>query len=95
MTDELSGKRIAFLATDGVEQIELTQPREAITAAGAQVELISLETGKIQGVNHMDKGDRVFRRSRSSRTRTLTITTDWSYREVWRIPTSSAGTTTR
>lgn len=57
MADELSGKRIAFLATDGVEQIELTQPREAISAAGAQVELVSLEAGKIQGVNHMDKGD--------------------------------------
>ena len=57
MADELSGKRIAFLATDGVEQIELTQPREAIAAAGAQVELVSLEAGAIQGVNHMDKGD--------------------------------------
>jgi protease I len=57
MADELSGKRIAFLATDGVEQIELTQPKEAIAAAGAQVELVSLEAGTIQGVNHMDKGD--------------------------------------
>ena len=57
MADELSGKRIAFLATDGVEQIELTQPQEAIRAAGAEVELVSLGAGKIQGVNHMDKGD--------------------------------------
>ena len=57
MADELSGKRIAFLATDGVEQVEFTQPREAITAAGAQVEIVSLEAGTIQGVNHMDKGD--------------------------------------
>ena len=57
MADELSGKKIALLATDGVEQIELTKPREAITAAGAEVELVSLGAGKIQGVNHMDKGD--------------------------------------
>jgi protease I len=57
MAQELSGKRIAFLATDGVEQIELTKPWEAIKGAGAQVELLSIESGKIQGVNHMDKGD--------------------------------------
>ncbi|HEY8521095.1 MAG TPA: type 1 glutamine amidotransferase domain-containing protein [Gammaproteobacteria bacterium] len=58
MATELVGKRIAFLATDGVEQIELTQPWEAIKAAGAEVELLSIEEGEIQGFNHMDKGDR-------------------------------------
>lgn len=58
MSNELQGKRIAFLATDGVEQIELTSPWEAIQGAGAQVELISIESGEIQGVNHMEKGDR-------------------------------------
>ena len=58
MANELGGKRIAFLATDGVEQIELTKPWEEIKKAGAEVELISLEEGEIQGVNHMDKGDR-------------------------------------
>ncbi|MGH2735328.1 MAG: type 1 glutamine amidotransferase domain-containing protein [Actinomycetota bacterium] len=57
MAHDLSGKRIAFLATDGVEQIELTSPWEAIEGAGATVELISLKTGKIQGFNHRDKGD--------------------------------------
>ncbi|MGH2754806.1 MAG: type 1 glutamine amidotransferase domain-containing protein [Actinomycetota bacterium] len=57
MAGELSGKRIAFLATDGVEQVELTKPWEAIKGAGAKVELISLETGSIQGFNHLDKGD--------------------------------------
>jgi protease I len=57
MSDELSGKRIAFLATDGVEQIELTKPWEEIKGAGAEVELISIKSGEIQGVNHMDKGD--------------------------------------
>lgn len=58
MAGELKGKRIAFLATDGVEQIELTKPWEAIEGAGAEVELISLESGKIQGFKHLDKGDK-------------------------------------
>ena len=58
MTENLSGKRIAFLATNGVEQIELTKPWEAIKDAGAEVELISIESGEIQGMNHMDKGDK-------------------------------------
>ena len=57
MSNELKGKRIAFLATDGVEQVELTSPWEAIEKAGAEVELISLESGKIQGFNHLDKAD--------------------------------------
>jgi protease I len=58
MAPDLGGKRIAFLATDGVEQVELTQPWEAIEAAGATVELVSIKPGQIQGVNHMDKGDK-------------------------------------
>ena len=57
MAGKLDGKRIAFLATDGVEQVELTKPWEAVKGAGAEVELISLETGKIQGYNHLDKAD--------------------------------------
>lgn len=57
MANELQGKRIAFLATDGVEQVELTELRQALEQAGAQVELLSLEPGEIQGVNHLDKGD--------------------------------------
>jgi protease I len=57
MAENLKGKRVAFLAADGVEQIELTKPWDAIRQAGADVELLSVESGKIQGVNHMDKGD--------------------------------------
>jgi len=57
MSDQLNGKKIAFLATDGFEQVELTQPWEAIKSAGATVELVSLESGKIQGFNHLDKAD--------------------------------------
>lgn len=57
MANELTGKRIAFLATDGFEQVELTAPWDEIRAAGAEVELISLKPGQIQGMNHQDKGD--------------------------------------
>ena len=57
MGTELKGKRIAFLATDGVEQVELTEPWEAVEKAGGEPELVSLKTGKIQGFNHHDKGD--------------------------------------
>ena len=55
---KLDGKRIAVLAADGVEQIELTQPWEAVKDAGAEVELLSLESGQIQGFNHLDHGDK-------------------------------------
>src|SRR5689334_16080879 len=57
MAGRLDGKRIAFLATDGVEQVELTEPWKAVEQEGGTPELVSLESGEIQGVNHMDKGD--------------------------------------
>jgi protease I len=57
MADELQGKRVAFLATDMVEQVELTEPWKAVKEAGATPELISLEEGEIQGFNHYDKAD--------------------------------------
>ncbi|MFI6261722.1 type 1 glutamine amidotransferase domain-containing protein [Micromonospora sp. NPDC051006] len=50
----LRGKRIAFLAADGVEEIEYVQPREAVEKAGASVELISLKPGSIRSFNHLD-----------------------------------------
>ncbi len=53
---KLDGKRIAFLATDGVEQIELIEPRKAVEAEGAEVDLISLKQGEFQGFEHLDKG---------------------------------------
>jgi deglycase len=52
----LQGKKIAFLATDGVEQVELTDPWEAVREAGAEAVLVSLEKGSIQGFEHLDKG---------------------------------------
>jgi protease I len=57
MAAELQGKRIAFMATDGVEQVEYTEPRKAVEAAGAEVHLVSLRSGTIQGFNHLDEGD--------------------------------------
>jgi protease I len=57
MGTELKGKRIAFLATDGVEQVELTEPWKAVERAGGTPELISPKTGTIQGFDHYDKGD--------------------------------------
>ena len=56
-THSLKGKTIAFLATDGFEQVELTKPWEAVKEAGAEVQLVSLEEGKIQGVHHDERGD--------------------------------------
>lgn len=50
MADELSGKKVAILATDGVEQVELERPREAVEQAGAETELLSLEAGEIQAM---------------------------------------------
>jgi protease I len=53
---KLDGKTIAFLAADGVEQVELTSPWEAVEKEGAKPELISLEDGEIQGFEHLDHG---------------------------------------
>jgi protease I len=58
MGTKLNGKRIAFLATDGVEQVELTEPWKAVEQAGGTPELVSLAEGEIQGFEHFDKGDR-------------------------------------
>jgi deglycase len=57
MSDHLSGKRVAFLATDGVELVELVEPWSAVDQAGATAELISIHDGEIQGVRGMDKAD--------------------------------------
>jgi protease I len=54
---KLEGKRIAFLATDMVEQVELTEPWKAVEEAGGKPELVSIKTGEIQAFNHFDKAD--------------------------------------
>jgi protease I len=58
MDNKLQGKRVAFLAADGVDQAELIEPFNAIKNAGAKTELISIKEGSIQGVKGMDKGDK-------------------------------------
>ncbi|MBV9486805.1 MAG: type 1 glutamine amidotransferase [Frankiaceae bacterium] len=58
MSNSLSDKKIAFLvATEGVEQVELTEPWKAVEAAGGTPELVSLESGEVQAFNHLDKAD--------------------------------------
>src|ERR1700749_2143072 len=52
MPNSLQGKKVAILAADGVEKVELEQPRGALTEEGAQVSLLSLKTGEIQARNH-------------------------------------------
>jgi DJ-1/PfpI family protein len=56
MVQGLAGKRIAFLSTDGVEQSELTEPRDALEKAGAKTDLVSPAAGKIQAMQHHEKG---------------------------------------
>ncbi len=57
MPGRLQGRRIAFLATNGVEQVELTTPWSAAQDEGATTELVSTNPGTIQAMNHDDKGD--------------------------------------
>jgi protease I len=57
MPGKLDGKTIAFLAAEGVEQVELTEPWQAVEEAGGTPELISVEPGQVQAFNHLDKGD--------------------------------------
>ncbi len=52
MADELKGKTIAILAADGVEEVEYQKTKEAVEQAGGETELLSLETGEIQAMNH-------------------------------------------
>jgi protease I len=58
MPHRLEGKKVAFVAADGVEQVELTEPWRAVESEGGTPELISLESGEVQGLEHLDKADR-------------------------------------
>ena len=57
MADTLQGKKVAILAADMFERVELEEPRKALDEAGATTEVVSLEEGEIQGFNHYDKAD--------------------------------------
>ena len=55
---KLQGKKVAILAADMVEQVELVEPRKALDEAGATTDLISLKPGEIQGFDHFDPADK-------------------------------------
>jgi len=57
--NDLNGKRIAILATDGVEQVELTEPRKALDDAGATTVVVSPKEGKIKAWHHGQWGDEI------------------------------------
>ncbi len=57
MSADLNGLTIAILVSEGFEQVELTEPKKALEAAGAKTQIISPARGRVQGWNHFDKGD--------------------------------------
>ncbi len=57
MTQALENKKVAILVADGFEQAELTEPQQALEAAGAQTKIVSPKNDHVQGWNHFDKGD--------------------------------------
>jgi protease I len=57
MAEQLAGKKVAFLMTDGVEQVEFTEPWTALKDAGADVRLVSPTEGTVLGMHHIDKAD--------------------------------------
>jgi len=59
MTNELKGKKVAILATDGFEQAELTDPKKNLENAGATTEVISIKSGEIKGWDKTDWGTSV------------------------------------
>ena len=57
MTQALNQKKVAILVADGFEQVEMTEPKQALEEAGAQIHIISPNSDTVQGWNHFDKGD--------------------------------------
>jgi protease I len=55
---KLDGKKVAILVADGFEQVEMTEPRQALQEAGAETKIVSPKPGRIQGMHHADQGDR-------------------------------------
>jgi len=58
MSEQLSGKKVAVLVADGFEQVEMTEPRDALNKAGADTKIVSVKSGQIQGMHHADKGEK-------------------------------------
>ena len=59
MADVLKGKKVAILAADMFERVELEEPRKALEAAGADVEVVSIHDGEIKGFDHFDPANTV------------------------------------
>ena len=95
MADELKGKRVAFLFTEGAEQVEVTEPLEAVRNAGADTDIVSLEKGEVEMWKHFDKGDKIEADKAVAGRRRRRTTTGSCCRAAWPIPTSCAPTRTR
>ena len=91
MPGTLSGKKIAILATNGVEQVELREPQKALRDAGAEVTVVSQKPGTIQGMNHAEKADSI----PVDKTSRRSSSTDWCCRAAWRTRTICAWTSRR
>ena len=59
MADKLKGKKVAIIAADMVERVELVEPRKALEGAGAETHLISLKPGEIQAFDHFDPAEKI------------------------------------
>ena len=59
MADTMNGKKVAILAANMFERVELEEPRKALEDAGAEVEVVSIESGEIQGFDHFDPANKV------------------------------------
>lgn len=59
MAKALAGKKVAIIAADGFEEVELTEPRSALQAAGAIVHVVGLKPGKVRGYRHLEPGDQI------------------------------------
>ena len=59
MADTMKGKKVAILAADMFERVELEEPRKALEDAGAEVEIVSIEGGEIQGFDHFEPANKV------------------------------------
>jgi len=59
VADTMNGKKVAILAADMFERVELEEPRKALEDAGAEVEVVSIESGEIQGFDHFDPANKV------------------------------------
>ena len=73
----IAGKKVAFLLTDGVEQVELTSPWNAVKEAGGEPTLVAPESGKLQGYDGTDKGRDVRRRPHRRRRPTPPTSMRW------------------